>query len=434
MYDRTRWLTMKNEAENQIPTRTHFATLSLGKRTRPDGASGRVFRESSRSAQCVPLLHWSPFHGYEMASSVPNQRFGINEKECILNQRGPIHSQFLRPFPPLGVAEIGKDLWTRDTSSTARFAERNGSRLILLGCLLFGSGCIDADSPCQRWCREGNWKLHEVQLLSADTVHGNESGQFDVVVPTGVERARLALTAAGALTLGAGVVIAESTMNRWATVAGMRSVTIDENAEVGSIYSGSAQPLVLSKGTMIEGFIRAGGMVENPFSSRVSEGLIEGRPDPGSVYHFQVHFPELSENVRARSRETLTLVPGPYARATVDDSSTLRMSAGTYYFGSLEIRGGSLELDQSHGQIYIWVRDSMTLDGPILPAEELNKVLFGYSGTRSVELTSEFRGLLIAPAATVDLRHSGVYYGAVFANTINVEAGTVLRHITFDPF
>src|SRR5688572_19246609 len=51
-----------------ITARARLTTSGLGKRARPDGRGGRVFRQTRRFVRCA-LLHICPSHGYEMGSS-----------------------------------------------------------------------------------------------------------------------------------------------------------------------------------------------------------------------------------------------------------------------------------------------------------------------------------------------------------------------------
>src|SRR5688572_4578347 len=48
----------------------HLTSRRLGKRARPDGRGGRVFRPADGSARSASLLHLRPSHRNEMASSI----------------------------------------------------------------------------------------------------------------------------------------------------------------------------------------------------------------------------------------------------------------------------------------------------------------------------------------------------------------------------
>jgi hypothetical protein len=49
---------------------------------------------------------------------------GPMKKKWTPSQKRPIHSHFCEPYPPLGVAEIGNELWTRDTSESLHLGDR----------------------------------------------------------------------------------------------------------------------------------------------------------------------------------------------------------------------------------------------------------------------------------------------------------------------
>jgi hypothetical protein len=133
-----------------------------------------------------------------------------------------------------------------------------------------------------------------------------------------------------------------------------------------------------------------------------------------------------SLNLNIHSSQLLT--PGSYGDIAVLGSSTVTLSPGTYTINSLSLRQHAKVTVSPLGQVVIRLAGT----GPGKPLDlsggsvsgtfgASGSLLILYGGTKNLEIggTSNSYGLLYAPNAKVNLSGTGVWFGAVVANTIS---------------
>jgi hypothetical protein len=103
--------------------------------------------------------------------------------------------------------------------------------------------------------------------------------------------------------------------------------------------------------------------------------------------------------------QTASRPPGSYAAVTVYSRARLRLTAGRYFFTSLDLEPlARLEVDESAGPVVIFVKSSLIYRGSIVtPANVLATIFLGYTGTQAVTLEAPFNGTFVAPNASLML-------------------------------
>ncbi len=127
---------------------------------------------------------------------------------------------------------------------------------------------------------------------------------------------------------------------------------------------------------------------------------------------------------------TTTLTPGRYNNALAVLNSTLRFTAGKYYFNKLETAlGGTLDIDSTNGPVEIYVTESLTHLGE--QRGRASQFLLGYFGTADVALKGSFSGSVIAPNATIWMGHLpfGILQGTFYARSVQVFGGANVVHV-----
>jgi hypothetical protein len=196
-----------------------------------------------------------------------------------------------------------------------------------------------------------------------------------------------------------------------------------QDSKVGSVYAAGA--VFLAERALIAGDLRVAGAVTKQQGVQVTGSTIVG-PVPSQVVTRSIDFPvTLTGNMNVQPDQTVSLAPGALAVLSVSSRSTVKLTAGKYFFDSLSLQpGATLALDQSEGPVSIYVKSNLDLKGAVTSTRApATDVAWGYFGTNTVFLESAFQGSLIAPAATVVLkRAASPHRGSVYAKVIELEA------------
>jgi hypothetical protein len=284
-----------------------------------------------------------------------------------------------------------------------------------------------------------DWGVHETRVLHPRGAgNAGEGWGFDVAVPTGVARERLALAAEGRLVLHPRASVESEARKELATVAGLREVSIGEGARVGTVYGGLASTISLGERTTIAGYVKASAGVEASAGvqgrepASIALGVREGVADPGEYYEWQVTPPPMSTGAPLVVQAGLqTVEPGTYSSLVLDEGGSVALRAGHHFFLRLELRGGSLLIDDSNGPVYVWVKDELVVRSAVRCPEHA-KFMLGYAGGGVLPVGAGFCGMLVAPSAALQLFDaSAAYTGSFFAESIDLAEGVSVRH---DPF
>lgn len=141
-----------------------------------------------------------------------------------------------------------------------------------------------------------------------------------------------------------------------------------------------------------------------------------------------ITFPDVGVPADVAVTSVSTVVPGRYGKLSTKPHGEARLSAGRYYFDTIDTApNSSIFIDDSSGPVEIYVAGNIWLKGDVKTQSGHGaSVLFGVFGT-SVEVSSAtFFGTLIAPSASVRLQGWMTFTGAVFGAQV-----TALPHVTF---
>jgi hypothetical protein len=206
---------------------------------------------------------------------------------------------------------------------------------------------------------------------------------------------------------------------------GGRSITdLGERVRVGDVAS--VARVVLRERARVGGDLVTGGSLSRDDGALVTGTTLERQTVIlPRLAPFLADFPALGRDVVVARGRTVTLAPGAYRHVTVRDDGRLRLSAGTYFFGSLVMESGStVRLDKRQGEILIRVMSTFVYRGRFIdPASPFAGAIVVYQGDRPAELETRFEGTLIAPRGKLELESvPGGHEGAFFARDLLVRA------------
>jgi hypothetical protein len=130
---------------------------------------------------------------------------------------------------------------------------------------------------------------------------------------------------------------------------------------------------------------------------------------------------------------TRPLAPGAYGSVTIRPGAHLQLSAGDYVFKSIDLESNAhLDIIKTGGPVRVLVLENAILRGAYdhTPATPTGFVM-GFVGQSTVYLETPFRGTVVAPNATVNLRSVApeVHRGEFFAKSIRTEGGARVQHV-----
>jgi RHS repeat-associated protein len=226
-----------------------------------------------------------------------------------------------------------------------------------------------------------------------------------------------------------------------ASLGGTTPATFGVQSEVQDIWSSSG--VDLRNRAHVFGSVRSGAAV-----TRAPDAIVDGSviDDPETHLHdgltWTVSFP-------ATSLGPVSLEPGQvanpssgarYEAYTVKRTARLRLAAGTYYFDSLSIESeGNLEMLNSTGPIFVYVRNNFTFRGRINRAATKANYLFGLarkSGEpeNSAIIEAPFKGIVVAPYGRISLASaSSGHEGSFFGKSLIAHQWTNITHQPLNP-
>lgn len=260
--------------------------------------------------------------------------------------------------------------------------------------------------------------------------------QLTIRLPQGVEPKDVALSATDRLTLADRVRVRESTaaLSMIANV-GEGTTELGADSNVGNVYSrGNA---FLRSRAFVGGFLRTRGDVTQQDGVTVVGGIESGATfDPISLAGWTIGVPDVvSGNLELEPDTASSAVPGRYGNVSVKSRATLSLAPGIYVFDQLILEPQStIELDQSSRLTEIYVLSSLIVRGAF--AEKAGREAFpivGFLGTSTAFVEVNFRGVIVAPDATLVLgANRADYTGSFYAKQIEVRPDTVITHRPFN--
>lgn len=134
--------------------------------------------------------------------------------------------------------------------------------------------------------------------------------------------------------------------------------------------------------------------------------------------------------------ENVDLPPGRYDTLQLHPQTSVTLRSGSYVFDNFQIDSGAeIVLDDSDGPIFIYVvaDNNYWMRGNLAPVNgDYARAILSYAGSQDVFIEQRMVGTLVAPNAKVVVRAAtSAHKGAVFAKDIEIDAGTVFKHVPF---
>lgn len=298
-------------------------------------------------------------------------------------------------------------------------------------------GCVDP-------VIEHPWELNEARTFESGPQRAVplrvDRGIFSVVVPLGIERSKIALSASDGLSLGDGAVVIHATdghsLKQYGVVAARGAVELGRGVEVGSVYALGHAPTRLGAEAKIHGYVKASDSVAQDATTRVSVGIMTNAPSSVERFSWPVRFNQNSgSDIISSASDAMRrdLAPGSYNSLSIGSGGAAVIHGGHYYLGSLHVAdGGSLEIDNLDEPVFVWVRDSLELMGSVQSYQLVPNTLIGYAGVLPPIIRTGLRTTLVAPYAELRLPATREpHRGQFFARSLVIESGATVEQEAF---
>jgi len=156
---------------------------------------------------------------------------------------------------------------------------------------------------------------------------------------------------------------------------------------------------------------------------------------------FTVTFSATSTNVTVGSTSGIVpLPPGHYNNVSVSGNGILKLSAGGYFFNTLNVAtDGVLGVDTSGGAVEVFIKTTMSFAGrEQLFAGDFGQLRFIYEGTTEALVSASppgtpvFAGIVIARNASIHMTQDVQYRGSFFGKAINLDQNTYVIQMPWD--
>jgi outer membrane protein assembly factor BamB len=291
---------------------------------------------------------------------------------------------------------------------------------LLLGGIFGVSGCSSGREP---------------ETGSSDVQSLETQRQITIRMPHGVEASTVALGAANTLKLADRVRVKEATtgLSR-ITSLGSAGVVTDLGADtrVGDVWSRGK--LFLRSRAFVAGGVRTTVPVEKQDDTAiVGTTDTAAQFDPTEQAGWTISVPTTTRGeVQLEPDQQQSIAPGRYTNVNVKSRATLKLEPGIFIFDSLTVEPQAIvELDQSARLSEIYVLNTLSLHGGF--RERLNREEFpiiGYLGTATTTVEVPYRGVIVAPDATLVLGNGSAldFVGTFLARDLEVRSEVVVVH------
>jgi RHS repeat-associated protein len=269
---------------------------------------------------------------------------------------------------------------------------------------------------------------------------GGTPVEFFIELPTGVNPQDVTLaTYGGALTMDDGAILSDPLTGGYSSGSSVRSAHQTElgvSAALNHLWS--VPNVLLRNNSRILGNLTTSGTATLQLGAAILGARNEQTSlEPIRRISWQVVFPSGTlPSVHLEPGQTQTIAPAGYANLEVKTGARLVLgAAGRYTARTLVLHPGSvLEIDNTLVRgVEIYTKDGFSFSGTIqerVPTR--NNILFGHAGSSAVPIEKPFRGVLVAPNASVSLASTSQGHDAsIFANAIILHQWTSVRQKPF---
>ncbi len=267
---------------------------------------------------------------------------------------------------------------------------------------------------------------------------GGSTAVVAVHLPAGVGLDQIALGADGQLAVADRVTVQDSA-GGFASISNMGTTQSTFGTDLKAASLWSVPSISLGHRDALSGTLRTQGTVTKPADVTVTGGVLEHvQLQPGQTVTWNVVIPATSRGtVDLEPGANQTITPGRYGSVAVKSGATLRLSAGVYVFGSLDLEPqGMILLDKSAGEVFVYVQTSLIERGTFAGTNRQPIDAFlGYLGTADAAIGAAFVGTVVAPSAKLTLNSVATpHRGTFIAKNLQVDAGATIVHQAFGGF
>ena len=264
---------------------------------------------------------------------------------------------------------------------------------------------------------------------------GSTDVAFTIKLPKGVRREDIGVgTTGGSLTLADAVsVVKDGTgFGSISSVQATNRTNLGVAAQVQDVYT-EAVGIDLRNNAHVHGTLATAADLGTQTGAVVDGSTLQNTSlQPLQSIDWTVSFPNANRgSCSLEPNNTEVIDPGSYGDVAVKSRSHLKIRSGTYYFNSLSFEPQAvLDINNTAGPVFIYIRTSFAFSGTVVETNTAHmNFMFGVAGTATVAIQTAFRGVLVAPYATVYLpTDSSVgHVGAFFANTVIAQPNTAIH-------
>lgn len=275
---------------------------------------------------------------------------------------------------------------------------------------------------------------------SSDTSATNIN--FTIKLPHGVHREDVAIATenGGFFRLDDGVRVVKDT-GGFASVSSLESIIRPElgvSAEAQDLYS-EPTGIDLRSNAHVHGIVKTAANLTKQAGAIVDGSVSENTSlQPFDTIDWTEAFPDINRGSCSLEPDNTEIIdPGSYGAIAIKSRSHLKIRSGKYYFASLSFEPESvLDIDNTAGPVFIYVRTDFAFSGTVLEADPTHmNFLFGVAGANDISIQSPFRGILVAPLAGVNLATEGAlgHVGSFFMRAVIAHQNTLIHQRPFLP-
>jgi hypothetical protein len=251
---------------------------------------------------------------------------------------------------------------------------------------------------------------------------------YTIGVPADTTFGKAGMVALESVTLGDDVSLLEGAGGHAKLVnLGTGPITVGKRAQLGSVLSRGNVELGLD--THVYGDVKTQGTLTPSAGVSVDGSTTQGVTVESLRTTSYVRFPKvILPAVTATSYHGSLLAPGRYQSLTVNDAAKLTLSAGDYHFDALDLKANSiLKINDSAGPVRVFVGSTLAARGTVQRvAAGQPDFRLHFGGTNVAQVGGLFRGSLLAPNATIELKSipGGELRGFFLARFLKIDSLT----------
>ena len=294
------------------------------------------------------------------------------------------------------------------------------TRAVTIALVTLGLSCTTTDNTDQ------------TETIRGAITSAAETVGFVFTVPFPLTQDQVAVGAGASLAVDDRAQITSGTAAANVTNSGSTGTRIGTDLSLASVLT-VASATVAPRATVAR-LVTSGTAQIDP-AAHVASVTQQANLGPFRTYSYTGHFNPCTTDVIVQPGGRSAIAPGSYCSVTVNAGGSLQLTGGgSYFFQNLDIEPhAALALTASSAPSKLFVRTNLLWKGTIRSTSgPAPSVLVSYASTNAVSIDGPLTGTLVAPNAAVTLNdQNDVHAGAVFARSVEVQAGVRLHQVAF---